>query len=417
MKKKFLFCLAALSCLLMPIYGAVVNGTCGDNFTWSLNTKDSTLVIEGSGILNRYPWPWQEYCLYTKHVSLPDGVTYIGGRAFEQCQFLEKIVIPDSVTYIGHGAFDNCRRLKSVTLPKSLKKIEYNTFYYCTRLAEICIPDSVTEIGECAFTGCDSLKSIVIPNNVSLIGNRAFYGCGYLTEMTLGSGIESVGNDALRTGITRLTIHATTPPSGAASSGLWAPWCTLYVPEESIETYANSIWWEDFKEIRPIGSSLMVKFVDWNNKTLSFSYVESGEAAAAPANPTREGYTFIGWDKDFTNVTEDLIVTALYEEIIVPTYAIYYNDKEGATIDSEELELHLPNAPEIAGFSFLRWDVTAGQLTDGIVLQAIYTANVPTAASAIYTNPANPAQKLIREGNVYILTSDKTYTITGQEVR
>ena len=28
---------------------------------------------------------------------------------------------------------------------------------------------------------------------------------------------------------------------------------------------------------------------------------------------------------------------------------------------------------------------------------------------------SNPAQKLIRQGNVYILTGDKTYTITGQK--
>ena len=41
----------------------------------------------------------------------------------------------------------------------------------------------------------------------------------------------------------------------------------------------------------------------------------------------------------------------------------------------------------------------------------------PTSAPAVYTNPANPAQKLIKNGNVYILTDDKTYTITGQLVK
>ena len=35
----------------------------------------------------------------------------------------------------------------------------------------------------------------------------------------------------------------------------------------------------------------------------------------------------------------------------------------------------------------------------------------------VVINPANSAQKLIRNGRVYILTGDKTYTITGQEVR
>ena len=44
-------------------------------------------------------------------------------------------------------------------------------------------------------------------------------------------------------------------------------------------------------------------------------------------------------------------------------------------------------------------------------------SNIPTNAPAVYTNPANPAQKLIKNGNVYILTDDKTYTITGQQVK
>ena len=42
-------------------------------------------------------------------------------------------------------------------------------------------------------------------------------------------------------------------------------------------------------------------------KTQTVNY---GGAATAPANPTREGYTFTGWDVDFSNVQSDLVVTA-----------------------------------------------------------------------------------------------------------
>ena len=112
-----------------------------------------------------------------------------------------------------------------------------------------------------------------------------------------------------------------------------------------------------------------------------------------------------------------MVVTALYEEIVVPTYTIKYNNKEGQTIDSEEVELHLPEAPEIDGFTFVKWIANSDNIEDGITIQAVYKANEPTSAPAVYTNPANHAQKLIRNGSVYILTEDKTYTITGQAVK
>ena len=49
--------------------------------------------------------------------------------------------------------------------------------------------------------------------------------------------------------------------------------------------------------------------------TLTTQQIESGKAAVAPAAPEKDGYRFIGWDKDFSNVTADMEVTAQYSEI------------------------------------------------------------------------------------------------------
>lgn len=58
-----------------------------------------------------------------------------------------------------------------------------------------------------------------------------------------------------------------------------------------------------------------VTFVDWDGTVLSEQQVEQGESAVPPENPSREGYTFTGWEPDYTDVQEDLTVEAQYKEI------------------------------------------------------------------------------------------------------
>lgn len=61
-----------------------------------------------------------------------------------------------------------------------------------------------------------------------------------------------------------------------------------------------------------------VTFVDGQGKTLKTEKVESGKAATAPAAPKRSGYTFTGWDKDFSKVTADMTVTAQWKKNPAP---------------------------------------------------------------------------------------------------
>ena len=63
---------------------------------------------------------------------------------------------------------------------------------------------------------------------------------------------------------------------------------------------------------------LTVKFIDWNSATLKTQYVPYGWDAQAPVNPSRPGFTFKGWDKKYTNITADTIVTAIYTAITAP---------------------------------------------------------------------------------------------------
>ena len=68
-----------------------------------------------------------------------------------------------------------------------------------------------------------------------------------------------------------------------------------------------------------------VTFYDWDGTVLKVETVAWGQAATPPADPTREGYTFIGWDFDYTNVVWDLAVNAEYVKNAETVYTVEYH--------------------------------------------------------------------------------------------
>ena len=57
-----------------------------------------------------------------------------------------------------------------------------------------------------------------------------------------------------------------------------------------------------------------VTFVNWDGTVLKTETVKNGDMATAPWTPARLCYNFTGWDRDFSNVTENMVVTAQYVE-------------------------------------------------------------------------------------------------------
>lgn len=141
-------------------------------------------------------------------ISIPNTVTYISARAFNNCSSLKSINIPNSVTRIEYGAFYNCSGLSSIAISNGISEIGSDAFADCTGLKSITIPDSVTEMGSEIFQGCTGLISARIGNGVAEIEEKSFEGCTRLRNISIGNSVTSIGSEAFSNckSLTSITI-------------------------------------------------------------------------------------------------------------------------------------------------------------------------------------------------------------------
>ena len=93
-----------------------------------------------------------------------------------------------------------------------------------------------------------------------------------------------------------------------------------------------------------------VTFVDHDGTTLKEESVEEEKSATAPAVPSRDYYIFDKWDKDFSKITQDLTVTALYKvNTEKPTISFGKQPTAYSISAGETLTLPVPVATDNAG--------------------------------------------------------------------
>lgn len=121
-----------------------------------------------------------------------------------------------------------------------------------------------------------------------------------------------------------------------------------------------------------------VTFMDGEKVLAAFTNVPHGDTVTAPEVPKKDGKTFKEWDKDFSKVTSDLTINAVYD---VDTFTVTFKDGE-KVLETQTVEYEAAaTAPDTArlsppeGMHFAKWDKDFSKVTESIEVSAVYELN------------------------------------------
>lgn len=124
-----------------------------------------------------------------------------------------------------------------------------------------------------------------------------------------------------------------------------------------------------------------VTFMDGEKVLKAYTNVPHGDTVTAPEVPKKDGKTFSKWDKDFSKVTSDLTINAVYD---VDTFTVTFKDGE-KVLETQTVEYEAAaTAPDTArlsppeGMHFAKWDKDFSKVTENMVVSAVYELNVYT---------------------------------------
>ena len=169
---------------------------------------------------------------------------------------------------------------------------------YRSLIASVVIEDGVTSIGNMAFEGCNNanLTSVTIPASVTSIGDYAFGYCTYLASVTIP--------------VASLTYYGVNAFDNTAD-GL-----KIYVPGSALSTYEAATNWSKYKFVgvytltyNLAGGTLPA------GKSNPESYIAEDKNFLLN-NPTKEGYAFVGWNYDRTELGNTSNHTEVFVEVV-----------------------------------------------------------------------------------------------------
>lgn len=121
-----------------------------------------------------------------------------------------------------------------------------------------------------------------------------------------------------------------------------------------------------------------VTFTDGDGNVLETAKVVEGETAESPAIPTKDGLIFAGWDTSTFGITEDKTINATWNA----AWTVTFTDGEGNNLSTETVEngkaAKAPSTPKRDGYDFSGWDTDFSNVTNNMTVNAVWKIK-PTA--------------------------------------
>ena len=193
--------------------------------------------------------------------------------------------------------------------------------------------------------------------------------------------------------------------------------------------YTFGGWDKEIPETMPAEDMTITASWTINKYTITFNTVGGNEIAAitldfgatvtAPADPTKTGYTFGGWDKEIpeTMPAEDMTITASWT---INKYTITFNTVGGNEIAAITLDfgatVTAPADPTKKGFAFTGWDkeIPATMPAENVTITATWELDLPDLTAIAGTWTGEETNYPVIYSYTFVIAADGTITAEYQ---